>query len=137
MSLGALLGHGMADYLELAQRVITQLVDRIADEHAFTDSDEPTGERIATALGNRLARVVLDEEEAAARYDLLVERNIALASALGACDCWGDDGGCAVCDGDGRPGWLPPDAQLFAVYVGPVAGVLHPPHTNHQENHHD
>jgi hypothetical protein len=139
MDLSTLLGHGMADYLDLAQRMIAQLVDRVGEE-SFAAGDEAPAERIAAALGNRLARVVLDEEAIAVRYDVLAERNVALAAALGACDCWGDDPDCAICDGDGRPGWLPPDPQLFAVYVRPVAASIarpHQPHINHQESNHD
>jgi len=50
----------------------------------------------------------------------LVERDQALAAALGACDCWGEDIRCHICQGEGGPGWLLPDRQLFATYVFPA-----------------
>jgi hypothetical protein len=122
VDLTTLFGRGLSDHLALAERVLAQVVDRVAADDVATDATP--AERIATAIGNRLTRLVLDEESLAARHDGLVERNIALASALGACDCWGDRPGCPICDGDGAPGWLPPDPHLFATYVLPVAPTL-------------
>jgi hypothetical protein len=147
MDLSALLGRGLTDHLALAERVVAQVVDRLATDESMVGSDETPAERIATALGNRLARMVLDEESSAARYEELAERNVALASALGACDCWGESADCPICDGDGAPGWLPPDVELFATYVRPVIRHRSPttttttntttPHINHKENNHD
>lgn len=75
--------------------------------------------------------------------DELLDRNLALAAALGACDCWGQESGCTVCDGAGGPGWLPPDRQLFAAYVYPAMRAVAregglpngaaPPNHNHQK----
>ena len=47
-----------------------------------------------------------------------------LASALGACDCWGARHDCSACDGAGAPGWADPDIDLFQKYVGPAAARL-------------
>jgi len=47
-------------------------------------------------------------------------RNGALARALGACDCWGELAGCAVCRGRGASGWRPPDGVAFDALVRPV-----------------
>ncbi len=91
MDLTALLGRGLGEHLALAERVITQVVDRLAEDEMFGAGDESPAERIAVALGNRLSRLVRDEESSSARYEELVERNIAVASALGACDCWGEN----------------------------------------------
>ncbi len=46
-------------------------------------------------------------------YEQLVERNGDLVVPLGACDCWGKQPSCPICDGEGAPGWLPPDKALF------------------------
>jgi hypothetical protein len=144
MDLTSLLGRGLGDHLVLAERVITQVVDRVAAEESI--AGETPAERIALALGNRLTRLVLDEEARAARFDGLVARNIALASALGACDCWGEHAACPICGGEGAPGWLPPDPPLFATYVRPAARqldahILDDHHLNDclndKENHHD
>jgi hypothetical protein len=134
MDLTALLGRGLTDHLALAERVLAQVVDRVTSDESFVAGDETPAERIAHALSNRLARRVVDEESASARYEELVERNIALASALGACDCWGESPRCPICDGEGRPGWLPPDRQLFATYVSPVVRSRSPGDRNAHNN---
>ena len=134
MDFTALLGRGVADHLALAERVIQQVFDQISGEASFDRGDATPAERVAAALGNRLTRLVLDEEATVARYEELVERNVVLASALGACDCWGDDVDCLICDGEGRPGWLPPDPQLYAIYVRPLTHRTNasPPPQQHQ-----
>jgi hypothetical protein len=143
MDLSALLGRGLSDHLALAERTVAQVIDRLAADESMVGSDETPAERIATALGNRLARMVLDEETSAARYEELADRNVALASALGACDCWGESADCPTCDGDGSPGWLPPDPPLFATYVRPVVhrfrttSPITTPHINNKENNDD
>jgi len=52
------------------------------------------------------------------------ELNDLLASALGACECWGDDTDCRRCAGLGTSGWLEPDADLFQLFVGPAVERL-------------
>jgi hypothetical protein len=56
-------------------------------------------------------------------YELeeLRRRNEVFAAAVGACElCWGDDPGCRVCRGRGRPGWAEPNRRLFAEVAGPA-----------------
>ena len=52
--------------------------------------------------------------------DVLADRSILFAAAVGACECWGEDPECPVCRGNGSPGWTTPDAQLYAEYVEPA-----------------
>ena len=48
-------------------------------------------------------------------------RNRTVAAALGACArCWGEDTGCRVCGGRGRPGGRTPDAVLYSELVEPA-----------------
>ena len=58
------------------------------------------------------------------RYEEVVERNGALAAALGACECWGERVECLVCYGTGRPGWIPPDPLLFSRFVRPAVKMV-------------
>jgi hypothetical protein len=53
-------------------------------------------------------------------YSELVRRNSQIATALGACDCWGERSNCSMCRGAGSPGWISPDSNLFDVYVRPI-----------------
>jgi hypothetical protein len=60
----------------------------------------------------------------ATHYEELLERNAAMASALGACECWGEVGNCEICLGAGKPGWVMPDRRLFSTLIGPALRVL-------------
>lgn len=53
-------------------------------------------------------------------YQVLVDRNLLLAAALGACECWAEDPNCPNCGGNGSAGWIDPDPQLFVEYVQPA-----------------
>ena len=53
-------------------------------------------------------------------HEELVDRNLILAAALGACDCWGTVPDCRVCSGAGGSGWADPEPALFAEYVAPA-----------------
>ena len=133
---GALLQRLMVDPGALVERVVQPVMEQLWRDGAATDdSDTPPELLIATALGNRLARVVASEalpasaglpglsarpDQALADYEELIERNSVLAAALGACDCWGEQLDCAFCDGAGAPGWVLPDRQMFATYVYPA-----------------
>jgi hypothetical protein len=140
MDLSALFGgEGTVNPLAMVERVFKQVVDELARTEAVADGTPPD-ELIAVALGNRLARMVADDRLPGAPraigpgsagadlddpfVDELLERNLALAAALGACDCWGQERNCPICDGVGGPGWLPPDRQLFAAYVYPAMRAM-------------
>lgn len=74
--------------------------------------------RLANAPGADGTQVVPGHESAA--HESLADRDVLLAAALGACDCWGEDPGCPGCGGRGSPGWEPPDPELYAEYVAPA-----------------
>lgn len=86
--------------------------------------DEDTAGDTATA-GHEAGGVVTAFDAAgrsltAGRDEELAERDQVLAAALGACDCWGQNPRCRICQGEGGPGWLLPDRQLFTAYVYPA-----------------
>src|SRR5688500_15458651 len=60
----------------------------------------------------------------AAYFEELLDRNSSLAAALGACDCWGAAPHCPICEGEGSPGWMLPDRELFKVYVQPALSIM-------------
>jgi hypothetical protein len=53
----------------------------------------------------------------------LAEHNAWLATALGACGCWGSDPDCPACRGRGGPGTAPVDREAFAAVVAPLAAL--------------
>ncbi len=56
-----------------------------------------------------------------AEVERLLEINDGLAAALGACPrCWGEDAACADCAGEGGPGAVAPERELFHRLVMPA-----------------
>ena len=141
-----------SDPLGLVERVIEQAVSQLMPPEALVETgDGSADDALATALGNRLARMIGgdDESEASGPHDRepapehvahdheLLDRNSTLAAALGACDCWGGRPDCPICAGIGAPGWALPDEQLFAAYVLPAVRALAPagaPHSTQADN---
>jgi hypothetical protein len=127
-----------SDPVALVGRVFEQLVQQLAPDDVLAGrGGMPADELLAKALGDRLARMIASDDDGAqpdgseidggrerlAHYHELLDRNSALAAALGACDCWGQHRGCPVCDGAGTPGWTLPDEELFATYVQPAVST--------------
>lgn len=94
----SLLFQALPDPRGFADRVLGQLVERLATE--------PAGSRPVTVV------------EAPAQQ--LSDTCLLLAAALGACECWGRDPGCELCAGDGAPGWTDPDEDLYREFVLPA-----------------
>jgi len=53
-----------------------------------------------------------------------IDINMLLATALGACECWGLRRECPLCGGQGAAGWTQPDAELFEELVQPAVKRL-------------
>ena len=105
--LESLLTSVLADPSGFGQRLVEQVVDRLG-----TVSVPGTGPP-RTVPGT-----LADEQEEAQ------DRQILLAAALGACECWGSDPECRSCGGDGMSGWHVPDAQLYEEFVTPAISRL-------------
>jgi hypothetical protein len=54
-----------------------------------------------------------------------IDASILLAAALGACECWGLQASCDLCQGQGSAGWTQPDPELFEEFVRPAIEKLH------------
>jgi hypothetical protein len=98
----ALLARVLPDPTGFAERVFQQMVERLSTEI-------PGGE--SPSIG---ATYESTAEEG------LADRNVLLAAAVGACDCWGQEPNCPICSGEGSAGWLQPDPRLYAEYVEPA-----------------
>jgi hypothetical protein len=135
---GGLIGRMVPEAIALVERVLQQTQEQLTRNGALTaDSQMSPDQVIVTALGTRLARIILNEDSYAAEdrsvvgfradevshYEELIDRNSVLAAALGACDCWGRHASCPFCNGIGGPGWTVPDEQLFASYIRPALPV--------------
>jgi len=79
---------------------------------------EQIAQRLTTAVPNAEPPVVDSYDNEA--YQALVDRNMLLAAAVGACDCWGYEPNCPMCQGAGSAGWARPDDELFTHFVEPA-----------------
>jgi hypothetical protein len=85
--------------------------------------DELTDRLDASVRDARRLRTELDRAQGELRQ--LRDQTRRLAAALGACHaCWGEDSGCADCQGCGRPGRSGPDEILFAEMVMPAVRLM-------------
>jgi hypothetical protein len=105
----SLLTSVLADPSEFGRRLMEQVMDRLAMAPASSTTRPPV-----TVPGS-----LADEPD-----EEVLDRQILLAAALGACECWGSDPGCHFCGGDGLPGWRPPDPQLYEEFVTPATSRL-------------
>jgi hypothetical protein len=120
---GQLLERVAEDPVGLLDRVLARAVGQLSGDNAAVDDGGGEGspaDVVASALGDRLALLIAGDR----REHELEARNRVLATALGACDCWGEEIDCPVCDGEGAPGWLLPEPRLFAAYVRPGLRAL-------------
>jgi len=123
MSLGVLVQRVMADPMGFVEKILQPTLDQMARDGVLTDdTDTPPESLVATALGARLARLLA--ADGAVDHEPPINRNSAFAAAVGACDCWGQDGACLLCEGTGTPGWVLPDRQLFTEYVRPAVKTI-------------
>ncbi len=108
----ALLMKVLPDPLGFAERVFGELAERLAT---------PVSDGPNVVSGYPPPSYATDPGGAAhPAHAALVDRQVLLAAALGACVCWGEDAGCPECGGKGSAGWVPPDPELFAEYVVPA-----------------
>jgi hypothetical protein len=77
----------------------------------------------ATAEDVTASETVITSDQPAAD-GTLIDINMLLAAALGACDCWGLRADCLACQGHGSAGWTAPDPGLFEEFVQPAVAKL-------------
>ncbi len=96
----------------MARRQQEEREEREAEEAAPVAEPPPTPEPLA--LRRRLRALEAEVER-------LLEINDGLAAALGACPrCWGEDAACPDCEGEGGPGAVAPERELFHRLVMPA-----------------
>jgi hypothetical protein len=111
----ALLERVLPDPAGFAERLFDQMVTRLAGAAQFVGQTAPAFDP---------NKIIVEPSYTPAGDDPPTDFNLLLASALGACDCWGLRADCAVCKGDGSAGWIHPDVDLFQEFVGPAVEKL-------------
>jgi hypothetical protein len=95
----------LPDPMGFAERVLGEMAERLATAPPDNGPEIVDGAVVTEDSGVPTA---------------LADRDLLLAAALGACECWGEDAGCVECGGAGAPGWAPADPELYATYVAPA-----------------
>jgi hypothetical protein len=113
--LSDLLEQQLGDNPSLAPVLQAMRAREAAEREQPAAPEELAGDPAADpAVTDVLERLYAEVEE-------LRIRNRAAAAALGACPrCWGEESGCPVCRGRGRPGGRTPDPVLYHELVEPA-----------------
>jgi hypothetical protein len=117
----ALLMRVLPDPMGFGKRVLDELLERLATEPLtsrptvvpgyLADLGVPVGGPTSGSTAGPVTGPAAQE---------VADRHLLLGAALGACECWGEDPGCAICGGQGSAGWVPPDPELYEEYVAPA-----------------
>ena len=121
----ALLARVLPDPSGFAERLLQQVMDRWGiptDDHLGRGGSN--GGSTGASEHIDAARMAFAPRYQPESLDALADSNVLLASALGACDCWGLQSDCVVCKGEGSSGWTQPDVELFQAFVGPAVEKL-------------
>ncbi len=118
-----LLDRVRPDPAGFAQRLLMQVMTRWGDMRAPDPTTFYTQPMVQETLRDRTTEPS-DASLRPAPYDGLVDTNIILAAALGACHCWGLLTDCETCRGLGTPGWELPDRELFTELVEPAVARM-------------
>ncbi len=121
----ALLDHVLPDPAGFAQRLAMQVVTRWGGQPAGTAA-RAFYANVATDDATRptAGPTTVITPDWAVRDEPPVDMSLLLATALGACDCWGLQADCVACRGHGSVGWTEPDPELFVEFVQPAVARL-------------
>ena len=75
--------------------------------------------QINKCLNNRNKQLKRQQRHLLKYLNFLVDVNTSVSSAVGACECWGEDNTCKNCHGKGRPGYFEVNPGAFRDYVMP------------------
>jgi len=70
-------------------------------------------------LKKQIQKLKKQKEKYLSYLDYFFEVNSVFASAVGACECWGEDEECEKCNGAGKPGFYKVNQDAFEVFVLP------------------
>jgi hypothetical protein len=107
----------LLDQLGISNPRVKQLAELFAMQAASNGNETEDSQ-------GQLERLREENEALLEQINALSERNAALAAAVGACPCWGEDDTCETCSGEGRPGAFLPDKACFIEFVLPVVRRL-------------
>lgn len=116
----ALLERVLPDPSGFAERLAKQAIGQWGQVAAPTATTFYT----ATTAEDFIAGETVITPEPPAADPRSVDINILLAAALGACECWGLQADCGLCQGQGSAGWIQPEPEMFDEFVRPAIARL-------------
>jgi hypothetical protein len=133
----ALLEKVLPDPTGFGRRLLLQFMARLGQIAEPNGSASFAGAKAfytAAAEDVTASETVIAPDQPAAD-GMLIDINMLLAAALGACDCWGLRADCTVCQGHGSAGWTEPDPELFEEFIQPATAKLSPISADCQRQH--
>ena len=73
-------------------------------------------------LFNRVKKLEHQKNHLLKYIDFFLDVNASFSSAVGACECWGEDPECEKCSGEGVPGHFEVNQEAFNTYIKPSLG---------------
>lgn len=70
-------------------------------------------------LTKKVKALRLQQKKILKYLNFFIDVNTVFSSAVGACECWGEDANCEQCHGKGNPGYFQVDENAFQQYVLP------------------
>lgn len=116
----ALLERVLPDPSGFAERVLKQALAQWGQ----VDSPTATAFRVAATAEDSTSTDTFTVPGAPTMGESPIDINILLAAALGACECWGLQADCVLCQGRGSAGWIQPEPELFDQLVRPAIARL-------------
>ncbi len=74
---------------------------------------------INSKLTKKVKALRLQQKNILKYLNFFIDVNTVFSSAVGACECWGEDNNCEHCHGNGNPGYFQVDESAFQQYVMP------------------
>lgn len=98
----------------MAQALMQVLATALSQDGDEGKEEKAARRRLARERMRRLRRL-------SAQLERMEHRNLFVAGALGACECWGADQACGQCGGWGTPGFFEPEPAAFEAMITPLA----------------
>jgi hypothetical protein len=115
-----LLERVLPDPSGFAERILKQAIVQWGQ----LDAPTATAFRAAAAAEDSMATETFTAPRPPNADERPIDVNVLLAAALGACECWGLQADCGLCQGRGSAGWIQPDPELFNEFVRPAIARL-------------
>jgi len=101
-----------------------QMLAQLIANNQNTDDKKNSGslaklKKKAQLLFNKVKKLELQKKHLLKYIDFFLDVNASFSSAVGACECWGEDAECEKCHGKGLPGHFARNEEAFNTYIKP------------------